>query len=61
MGGGVCRKNICYYAATICDSHKFDMQPDHVLKKLNYDFLTLKSDGEGDLRAESLLSCCFIS
>ena len=30
--GGVCEQNISYYVAAFCDSVKFDMQHDHVLK-----------------------------
>ena len=38
-GGGLCEQNICYHVATFRDSHKFDMQHDHVLKKLNFDLV----------------------
>ena len=34
---GVCGQNSCYHVAA------FDMQHDHVLKKLNFDLLTLPS------------------
>ena len=39
----VCGQNICYLVATFCDSNKFDMQHDHVLKKVNLDIFTLRS------------------
>ena len=50
--GGVCGQNICYmyHVATFCDPIKFDMQQDHVLKKL----------GGGGLPAKHLLPCCCI-
>ena len=42
----ICGQNICYHVAIFHDSNKFYMQHDHVLKKLNFDLLTLGS-GEG--------------
>ena len=41
-GGGVCRQTICYHFATFRDSNKFDMQHDHVLKKMNFDLMVPK-------------------
>ena len=38
--GGVCWQNICYHAAAFGDSLEYDMQHDHVLKKLNFVILT---------------------
>ena len=38
MGGGLQVKYLLSYLCN-CDSHKFDMQHDHVLKKLNFDLL----------------------
>ena len=35
----MCSMCICYHVATIRDSILFDMQHDHVLKKLNSDLL----------------------
>ena len=32
--------NICYHVATFREFNKFDMQHDHVLKKLNFYLLT---------------------
>ena len=37
---GVYGQHICYHVATFRDANKFDMQYDHVLKKLNFDLLT---------------------
>ena len=44
-GGGGFGQNICYLVATFCDFNKFDMQHDHVLKKLKFDILTQRSSG----------------
>ena len=38
--GRWCGQNICYHVAAFHDSIEFDMEHDHVLKKLNYDYLT---------------------
>ena len=35
----------CYHVAIFRDSNLFDMQHDHVLKKLNFDLLNLRSGG----------------
>ena len=43
----VCGQNICYHVAAIPDSFKFDMQHDHVLKKMNFDLLTPSPGSEG--------------
>ena len=40
LGAGDCGQNICYHVATFCDSNKFDMQHDYVLKKLNVSFFS---------------------
>ena len=40
MGVGVCGQSICYHVAAFRDSLIFDMQHNHVLKKLNFDLLT---------------------
>ena len=63
-GGGVCRQNICYHVATFRDSISLDMLHDHVLKKLNYDFLTPRAKGgrggllsAGKIFATMLLHC----
>ena len=45
--GLVCGQNICYHVAAIPDSFKFDMQHDHVLKKMNFDLLTPSPGLEG--------------
>ena len=55
--GEVCRQNSCYHVAAFRDSFQFDMQHDHVLKKLNFDPLTLPQGVEG-LCAKCLLPCC---
>ena len=44
-GVEVCRQIICYHAAALSDSLEFDIQHDHVLKKLNFD---LKPQGQGN-------------
>ena len=38
--GGSAEKNICYHVAAFRDSILFDIQHDHVLKKLNFDLLS---------------------
>ena len=38
--GGVCGQNSCHHVAAFCGSIYFNMQHDHVLKKLNFDPLT---------------------
>ena len=57
-GGLVCGQN-SYHVAIFHDFIYFDMQHDHVLKKLNFDLLTLMG-GRG-LRAKYLLPCWYIS
>ena len=39
-GGGGCGQIICYHVAAFVILFNFDMQHDHVLKKLNFDLLT---------------------
>ena len=47
-GGGGCGQNICYHVAAFVILFNFDMQHDHVLKKLNFDLLTpYPGSGEG--------------
>ena len=65
MGGGVCGQGIFYHVAAFRDSLKFEIQHDHVLKKLNFDLLTPrvsedKGKGGGGLQAKYLLPCCYI-
>ena len=38
-GGGLCAKHLLPYCC-VRDSLKYDMQHDHILKKLNFDLLT---------------------
>ena len=45
MGG--LRADICYRVAKFLDTNKFDMQHDHVLKKLNFDPIPQGSGGGG--------------
>ena len=47
MGRGGLQANICYHFAAFGDSLKFDMQHDHVLKKLHYDPLALTTGSSG--------------
>ena len=58
MGGGLQAKYMLSCCCT-CDSILFDMQPDHVLKKFNFDLFT-KSTGQVDLQDKYLLPCCCI-
>ena len=44
-GMGVCRHNVCYHVAAYVILFKFDMQHDHVLKKLNFNILPQSSTG----------------
>ena len=44
---GVCRQNICYHVAAFVIPFEFDMQHDHVLKKLNVDLLPAPRVGGG--------------
>ena len=57
-GGGLRAKNatmLLYF-----ESIYFDMQYDHVLKKLNFDLLSLRSDGGWGAAGKYLLPCCHI-
>ena len=45
-GSRVCGQNICYHFCCIRDSLLFDMQHDHVLKKVNFDLLREESAGK---------------
>ena len=64
-GGGLCAKHLLPYCC-VRDSLKYDMQHDHILKKLNFDLLTPIPMIEGGggcgrrLRAKYLLLCCCI-
>ena len=62
MGGGRgCGQNICYLVAILCDSNKYDMQHDHVLKKLYFDQLTpfpgLGGSWDWGLQTKYLVPC----
>ena len=43
-GRVVCGQKVCYHVSTFRDSNKFDLQHDHVLKKLNF-YLFIASPG----------------
>ena len=58
----MCGQNICYHDVAFCDSHKSDMQHEHVLKNFDFDLYTI-SQGlgmEGGMWAKCLLPCCCI-
>ena len=62
-GGEVLRAKYLLPCCCIHDSLEFDMQHDHVLKKLNFDLLTPYSrvlGGRVGLCAKYLLLCCCI-
>ena len=52
-GGGSAGKYNCYHVAIFLNCLSFDMQHDHVLKKLNFDLLTpTRGSRCGGLQAE---------
>ena len=46
-GVGYADKNICFHIAAFLDFPYFDMQHDHVFKKLSFDLLAASPGSEG--------------
>ena len=59
-GRGVCGQNICYHVAAFVILFNFDMQHDHVLKKLTFDLLT-PSPGSGRGGRHLRANVCYIA
>ena len=59
-GGGVRGQNICYHVAAFVILFNFDMQHDHVLKKLNFDLLT-PSPGSGQGGRHLRANICYLA